>query len=51
MSSPLDESPVFTDKTPKTTKQLEELRERYRRFYRQELPKSVELAMHAEDKQ
>ena len=51
MSGSLDASPVMDDITPKSEKQLEELRERYRRFYRQELPKSVELAMHAEDKQ
>ncbi len=39
----------FTDKTPKTAKQLEELRERYRKLFNKELPNSVERSMNAQE--
>ncbi len=45
---PLKAAVEFTDQTPKTAKQLEDLRELYRKAYGRELPNSVERAMSRE---
>ena len=45
---PLSAAVEITNRTPKTAKQLEDLRERYRKAHGRELPNSVERAMGAE---
>lgn len=42
---------VFTDKTPKSTKQLEEMEAAYRKAFGKDLPSSVALAMNREKRE